>query len=631
MNNAFNLKKEKQKQNFQGAQLQKQQAQWQQQLDNQRAAQAGAAQPQKLLYSQNQTSQNPTSQSPTTQNPTSQSPTSQNPASQSPTTQSPTSQNAQGLPAFNYQQSDNVTAAYDKLNAILSEMPQRAESSWQTQLNDTINKILNREQFSYDLNGDALYQQYKDNAIVQGNMAMMDTMGQAAAMTGGYGNSYAQGVGQQAYAGQLQNLNDMIPELRQMAYDMYKDEGQQLSDQYGMLSNQEEKDYLRYQDELANWRNERDYLQNAADSERTFDYGAQNDAWNAAYGMYRDTVSDSQWDKQYESDKEQREKDNAYRDQVYADDLIQREKDNAYRDQAYADDLVQREKDNAYRDQAYADDMTQREKDNAYRDQVFNADQEQLAKDNAYRDQVYADDLAQRELDNAYRDQVYADEQAQLEKDNAYRDLVYSNEVKQQELDNIYRDKVYADEWAQQEKDNAYRSDVFEYGKEQDKIANKQWQAEFDAKYGNETPSWYAEGGTYNPDDPNSYNETDIENLYRFFGIPAAEGGDRPINAELMKVAKEFTGADNSNDALNQALRMMHDEASGLTLRGASSAYEPSNEEIDIDQEINTLMANGASDQEIKSVLKQMWQNEDLDKTTYDALMAKYFPRGVTR
>ena len=28
--------------------------------------------------------------------------------------------------------------------------------------NDTMNKILNREKFSYDLNGDALYQQYKD-------------------------------------------------------------------------------------------------------------------------------------------------------------------------------------------------------------------------------------------------------------------------------------------------------------------------------------------------------------------------------------------------------------------------------------------------------------------------------------
>ena len=84
------------------------------------------------------------------------------------------------------------------------------QSPWQTQLNDTISKILNREKFSYDLNGDALYQQYKDQYVNQGQQAMMDTMGQAQAMTGGYGNSYAQTVGQQTYQGYLQQLNDIL-------------------------------------------------------------------------------------------------------------------------------------------------------------------------------------------------------------------------------------------------------------------------------------------------------------------------------------------------------------------------------------------------------------------------------------
>jgi hypothetical protein len=32
-------------------------------------------------------------------------------------------------------------------------------------------------------------------------MAMMDTMGKAAGLTGGYGSPYAQQVGQQAYQG----------------------------------------------------------------------------------------------------------------------------------------------------------------------------------------------------------------------------------------------------------------------------------------------------------------------------------------------------------------------------------------------------------------------------------------------
>ena len=51
-------------------------------------------------------------------------------------------------------------------------------SRWQEQLQGITEKILNREHFSYDLNGDALYQQYKDRYIQQGRQAMMDTMGQ---------------------------------------------------------------------------------------------------------------------------------------------------------------------------------------------------------------------------------------------------------------------------------------------------------------------------------------------------------------------------------------------------------------------------------------------------------------------
>ena len=117
-----------------------------------------------------------------------------------------------------------------------------------TTLDGIIQKILNREDFSYDLNGDALYQQYKDKYIQQGKMAMQDTMGQAAAMTGGYGNSYAATVGNQAYQASLENLNDIVPELYQMAYDKYVQEGQDLYNQYGIASD----DYSRRWNEELN-------------------------------------------------------------------------------------------------------------------------------------------------------------------------------------------------------------------------------------------------------------------------------------------------------------------------------------------------------------------------------------------
>lgn len=97
---------------------------------------------------------------------------------------------------------------------------------------EALQAYLNREDFQYDLNGDALYRQYKDRYTQMGRVAMQDTMGQAAALTGGYGSSYAQNVGQQAYNSYLQQLGDVVPELYQLAYDRYRDKGDRLYKSY---------------------------------------------------------------------------------------------------------------------------------------------------------------------------------------------------------------------------------------------------------------------------------------------------------------------------------------------------------------------------------------------------------------
>lgn len=97
---------------------------------------------------------------------------------------------------------------------------------------EALQAYLNREDFQYDLNGDALYRQYKDRYMEMGKTAMQDTMGQAAALTGGYGSSYAQSVGHQAYNSYLQQLGDVVPELYQLAYDRYRDKGDRLYKSY---------------------------------------------------------------------------------------------------------------------------------------------------------------------------------------------------------------------------------------------------------------------------------------------------------------------------------------------------------------------------------------------------------------
>ena len=120
-----------------------------------------------------------------------------------------------------YTKSDSLLGIEGQRDKVIENIKNYGDFNYthQQNLDDIMNKILNREDFSYDLNGDALYQQYKDKYIKQGKMAMQDTMGQAAAMTGGYGNSYAATAGNQAYQASLENLNDIVPELYQMAHD----------------------------------------------------------------------------------------------------------------------------------------------------------------------------------------------------------------------------------------------------------------------------------------------------------------------------------------------------------------------------------------------------------------------------
>ena len=204
-----------------------------------------------------------------------------------------------------YQKSDTVAQAEALLQQQLANKPGAYQSEWQTQLNDTLNKILNREKFSYDLNGDALYQQYKDQYTMQGKLAMMDAMGQAQAMSGGYGNSYAQSVGQQTYQGYLQQLNDKVPELYQLAMDQYNREGDEMYNQASLMASMEEQDYGRYRDSVSDYYTELDRLTDDARYQGEQDYGKWADKLNLDYGMYRDQVADKQWQAEFDEAKRQ--------------------------------------------------------------------------------------------------------------------------------------------------------------------------------------------------------------------------------------------------------------------------------------------------------------------------------------
>ena len=154
-------------------------------------------------------------------------------------------------------QSSTVQQAQNTLQQLSGR---NYQSQWQPQINTMMDQYLNRDKFSYDVNADALYQQLRDQYALMGQQAMMDTMGQASALTGGYGNSYAQGVGQQAYQGYMQQLNDKIPDLYQQALDQYINEGSKMQGDIAMMMQQDSLDYDRYRDQMADQDNAYDKL-----------------------------------------------------------------------------------------------------------------------------------------------------------------------------------------------------------------------------------------------------------------------------------------------------------------------------------------------------------------------------------
>ena len=173
-----------------------------------------------------------------------------------------------------------VQQAQAYLNQVQSRRPGEYQSQWDGELTELYNRIANRKPFSYDIGTDPVYQQYREQYQRQGRLAMQDTMGQAAALTGGYGSTYGEQVGQQAYNAYLQNLNDIVPDLYNAAYNRYRDEGTDLYNQYGLLSDRENQAYSRYRDAV------NDYYADLSDARSAYD-----SAYSRDYNQWSDQLS----------------------------------------------------------------------------------------------------------------------------------------------------------------------------------------------------------------------------------------------------------------------------------------------------------------------------------------------------
>ena len=140
---------------------------------------------------------------------------------------------------------EKTTAGLD-YESIQQGLNTQYVGKWDEQIADVYNKIVQRQPFEYSTEDDMLYKMYEQKYTQQGKQAMRDSMGQAAALTGGYGSSYGQAVGQQNYDAYMQELNALLPELFDRAYQQYAAEGDRLTQQYGLLTDMDSRDYNRF-------------------------------------------------------------------------------------------------------------------------------------------------------------------------------------------------------------------------------------------------------------------------------------------------------------------------------------------------------------------------------------------------
>ena len=151
-------------------------------------------------------------------------------------------------------------------------------SKYADQINAGLNSIVNREEFSYDPLKDANYQSMAKLYQKQGRQAAQNAMGDAAALNGGYGSSFAVTASQQAQNDYNQMLASQLPALQQAAYDKYLGQHQLNLTALEALRAADATDYAQYRDTVA---------------DNQWKYGAE-------YQAYRDSVGDTQWKTQYD-------------------------------------------------------------------------------------------------------------------------------------------------------------------------------------------------------------------------------------------------------------------------------------------------------------------------------------------
>ena len=177
-----------------------------------------------------------------------------------------------------YTPSKTVQQAQQQMDAINAKRPQGYNSKYAPAMESRLQQSQSPEKCKYEFNGDEMFKYYADLYSQYAKQGAMDTMGNAAALTGGYGNTSAQNAAAQVYQQNMLPLYDRGMELQQQAYNRYRDALGDKQTAYNYLKDADTTAYGRYMDDMSQWLADRDYATGRYDTERGLDMNQwQND------------------------------------------------------------------------------------------------------------------------------------------------------------------------------------------------------------------------------------------------------------------------------------------------------------------------------------------------------------------
>ncbi len=307
-----------------------------------------------------------------------------------------------------YEKSKEVKESEKDLEKWENSKPGEYNSKYSDKIDSVLKEILNREDFKYSMSSDPLYEQYREMYTMNGKKAMMDTIGEASALTGGYGNSYAVTAGNQAYQQSLDQLNDVALDLRDRAFDEYKYTNEKLLSDAELLRSLDGDDYEKYLNTLKYYYKDGEYLlQKIADmSDREFEiFSKELESWESDrdfnYAVQQDAL-----------DREQIEREFNYRQQQDALDRKDSEREFNYKVQQ--DSLDRKE---AQREFDYQKEQDALDRDEFNRQLNFNKEKEANDK---------------KESDRKFN---YQQEQDALDRDEFNRQLEFNKQKEQNDMD----------------------------------------------------------------------------------------------------------------------------------------------------------------------------------------------------